>query len=213
MQLKTKQKLIRVFTRLSIFFAIVSAFLWFVLVSINSARKPAIYLYPTEDSVVNVKLRINGLMTKSLPEYNNGWNVFATKEGLIEGEYDYLFYEAKLLKMDFPDSGWVVRYEDLDKWFEVNLTTLGLNEKEKSQFMEYWVKELPKSNYYEIKLAGEKFLNENMALDISPKPDTVIRLLFNFRPLKNKTTIQEPNIITPERKGFTVVEWGGILDK
>jgi hypothetical protein len=186
---------------------------FFILISLSSARKPAIYLYPTEDSFVNVQLKIKGLMTKDVPNYNDGWDVFVTKEGLIEEKYDYLFYEALLRNVELPESGWVVKYENLNEWFEINLKKLGLNNKEKGQFMEYWIKELPKSNFYEIKLLEEKFLNENMALNISPKPDTTIRLIFNFKPLRKELELLEPNIVTPERKGFTVVEWGGIIDK
>jgi hypothetical protein len=72
---------------------------------------------------------------------------------------------------------------------------------------------LPEAKYYQIKLADKKFLDEYMGLDISPKPDTEIRLLFEFTPLSEKISINEPEIKTPERNGFTVVEWGGILKK
>ena len=207
----SKRKKIIIF--IIIFFVVLPGIVFAFLISLSGARKPAIYLYPTEDSQIDVQLKINGFMTKDIPDYNKGWNVFATKEGLIEGGYDYLFYEALLRKVELPETGWVVEYGDLEQWFEVNLKELGLNEKEKDQFMEYWVEELPKANYYEIKLLEEQYLNENMALIISPQPETVIRLMFNFRPLKEKINLPEPNIIVPERKGFTVVEWGGILDK
>lgn len=73
------------------------------------------------------------------------------------------------------------------------------------------MKRLPKSPYYEIKLVSSEFLNKNAKLIIDPKPDTQIRLLFYFKPIKKLYTINEPKIITPERQGFTVVEWGGIL--
>ena len=179
----------------------------------GSFKKPAIYLYPTEDSFVNVTLEVNGLITKDIPEYKNGWNVFVTKDGMIDNKYDYLFYEAKLNRIQLPDTGWVVKYSDLESWLDINLITLGLNEKEKDQFKEYWLKELPKSNFYEIKLFDGNFLKDNMNLIVSPKPDTIIRLEFSFKPLKEKAVIPEPAIITPERKGFTVVEWGGILTK
>ncbi|MCX6764202.1 MAG: hypothetical protein NTU58_00630 [Candidatus Nealsonbacteria bacterium] len=204
-----KNKLIII---LFIFALLFTAFTIFTISSLGTARKPAIYLYPTEDSFVNVKLKIKGLITKDIPKYNNGWNVFVTKDGLINQKYDYLFYETKLLKVDLPKSGWVVKYKDLNQWFDINLMKLGLNEKEKKQFIEYWIESLPEANYYEIKLLEENFLNENMALGISPKPDTVIRLMFNFRPLNKKIDITEPDINTPKREGFTVVEWGGILD-
>jgi len=175
-------------------------------------KKPAIYLYPTEDSFVNVQLNINGKITKDIPEYKNGWNVFVTKAGIIENKYDYLFYEAQLRKIELPNSGWVIIYEDLENWFDVNLIKLGLNEKEKNQFKEYWLNELPKSDYYEIRIFEDSFLKENMDLIISPQPDTLIRLNFNFKPLNKEVNIQEPKIITPKRMGFTVVEWGGVLD-
>jgi len=46
---------------------------------------------------------------------------------------------------------------------------LGLNKKELNQFKEYWLKELPKSNCYEIKILGQPFLEKNMKLIVSPR--------------------------------------------
>ncbi|MDP2946541.1 MAG: hypothetical protein Q8N88_00355 [Nanoarchaeota archaeon] len=177
----------------------------------TTVKKPAIYLYPTQDFQISVKLIVNGQITKTVPEYKNIWNVFATKEGVIENKYDYLFYEAKLNKIKLPEEGWIIKYGDLESWLDTNLIKLGLNEKEKSQFKEYWLVELPKSNYYEIKLLENSFLNENMQLSINPKPDIVIRLNFYFKPIKEEKVLEEPIISTPQRNGFTVVEWGGIL--
>lgn len=51
-----------------------------------------------------------------------------------------------------------------------------------------------------------------MDLEIYPKPVTIIRRDFYFKPHESKITLEEPKIITPERKGFTVIEWGGLLD-
>lgn len=184
-----------------------------VLSSLNDARKPAIYLYPTTDMNIKVKVDVNGFMYKDIPAYGKGWDVFTTKEGLIENKYDYLFYEALLFRLVLPAEGWVVEYSNLETWFNEKLPELGLNEKESAQFMEYWLEELPVANYYEIKLLDETFLTKNMTLSISPEPDTMIRLIFNFRPLLEKETINEPFISTPIRNGFTVVEWGGLLDK
>src|SRR3989338_4641822 len=197
---------------------LVSVFAAFVVyeshqVSYDTIKKPAIYLYPAEDSFVNVQLDVNGKIIKDIPEYKNGWKVFATKEGIIENKYDYLFYEAILRKIELPSYGWVVGYDDLANWLNVNLIKFGLNEKEKNQFKDYWLKELTKSEYYEIKLFEDSFLKESMNLIISPQPDTLIRLNFNFKPLKEKIEISEPTIITPKRNGFTVVEWGGRLDQ
>jgi hypothetical protein len=153
---------------------------------------------------------VNGIITKTEPYYNSVWDVFATKNGIINDKYDYLFYEADLNKIELPDEGWVVEYGNLENWFDKYLPALGLNKKETEQFKEYWLKDLKKENYYEIRLLDYNFLNENMKLMVSPKPQTLIRLNFYFKPLKEKTNLKEPEITKKERKGFTVVEWGGI---
>ncbi len=174
-------------------------------------KKPAVYLYPTQDTQVEVSLDINGEVVKSEPEYPvEGWTVKATPSGLIDGRYDYLFYENTLNKIDLPKEGWVVKYDNLSKWFDYSLPKLGLNEKEKAQFKEYWLNELKPAKFYEIKLLSDRFLAENMKLKVSPEPKTVIRRNFIFKPLDQRKDIKEPNIITPKREGFTVVEWGGV---
>ncbi len=177
-----------------------------------SDEKPAIYLYPESDSMISVKLDINGKIIKDIPPYNNGWHVFATKDGLIDGQYDYLFYETiQNKKVKLNDKGWIVKYPELEEWYDITLPKLGLNEKETDQFKEYWLERLPEENYYEIRLVGEKYLEENIKLLIKPKPDTLIRLTFYFKAVDEPTNLEEPQIKTPVRNGFTVVEWGGIL--
>jgi hypothetical protein len=46
-----------------------------------------------------------------------------------------------------------------------------------------------------------------MLLDVIPKPDTIIRVLMQYKALDSEEYIPEQKIITPERQGFTVVEW------
>ena len=176
-------------------------------------KKPAIYLYPEQNSIINVKLDVNGKIIKDIPKYNNGWDVFVTNEGIIENKYDYLFYEADLRKLDLPNEGWIVEYSKLNSWFNQNLIKLGLNEKEIYQFKEYWMKELPNSKYYEIKLLEDNFLRDNMNLIIEPQPETIIRINFHFKPLNEKYPLPLKKISNKKRLGFTVVEWGGILQE
>ncbi|MGA1791607.1 MAG: hypothetical protein ACMUIM_08980 [bacterium] len=176
-------------------------------------KKPAIYLYPKEDSVIQVSLDVKGKIVKDIPPYRDGWKVFVNKEGLINNKYDYLFYEALLKDIPLPEKGWLVEYSDLESWFVHTLPLLGLNQKESSQFMAYWLNELPASNYYEIRLIDAGFLESHLKLIISPQPDTVIRLFFYFRPRKERYLFNTPEILTPERNGFTVVEWGGVFEK
>ena len=48
-----------------------------------------------------------------------------------------------------------------------------------------------------------------MPLYINPKPDTVIRILMEFKALDEPIDVVEQKLETPTRTGFTVVEWGG----
>ncbi len=173
-------------------------------------KKPAVYLYPLETSNIQVKVEVKGKLTLTEPLYDNGWNVNVSPDGLIDNKYDYLFYEADLNKIELPDEGWIVEFKKLENWFDEYLPQLGLNSKETEQFKEYWLKDLKKANYYEIKLLDNKFLEENMKLIISPEPQTLIRLNFYFKPVFEKRELKEPSITKSERNGFTVVEWGGI---
>ena len=48
-----------------------------------------------------------------------------------------------------------------------------------------------------------------MPLGIEPKPDTVIRVLMDWKALDEKIEVKEQKLEKTERKGYTVVEWGG----
>lgn len=49
-----------------------------------------------------------------------------------------------------------------------------------------------------------------MPLFVSPKPSAVIRVMMDFVALEEKISIPEQILPkTPERNGFTVVEWEG----
>jgi hypothetical protein len=176
-------------------------------------KKPALYLYPNKTEKVEVILKPKGQITKTIPEYKDKWLVVANPNGLIDNKYPYLFYEVALENsVDLPKEGWIVKTTELEKWFDMNLPKLGLNEKEIKDFKEYWLGELKGYPYYKIRLLSEEFLDENIAVKINPKPDTFIRVIFYFEGTYNsKEKLIEPQIKTHIRKGFTAVEWGGIL--
>ena len=48
-----------------------------------------------------------------------------------------------------------------------------------------------------------------MQLNITPQPDTVIRVMMDFKASNRYVKMIPQEIQTPERVGFTVVEWGG----
>ena len=54
-----------------------------------------------------------------------------------------------------------------------------------------------------------KEIEENMPLIISPKPDTMIRVMMEWKGLDKYVEVQEQELTQVNREGFTVVEWGG----
>ena len=88
------------------------------------------------------------------------------------------------------------------------LTKLGLNDRERNEFIIYWLPHMQDNAYNLISFQNENYTN-HATLDISPKPDTVIRVMMAWKPLKESITIQPQKLDSVERNGFTVVEWGG----
>ncbi|OGC45367.1 hypothetical protein A2V49_00720 [candidate division WWE3 bacterium RBG_19FT_COMBO_34_6] len=91
------------------------------------------------------------------------------------------------------------------------LLKLGLNERESEDFIDAWSDSLDKSPYYFITFHGNDVINFYAPLVVRPKPQTVIRILMEYKPLKYYQEV--PSFIypqIPDRTGFTLVEWGGI---
>ena len=49
----------------------------------------------------------------------------------------------------------------------------------------------------------------NFELNINPKPDTLIRIFLSIKKIDSIPDIKEQKVQKIERKGFTVIEWGG----
>lgn len=179
--------------------------------------KPAIYLYPEKKEVVNVKVDTKGVLTLTIPSYpEDGWTVVVDKNGLITSDkniYSYLYYESRIPNslVDKPKEGFVVKKSELGALFNKILPKLGLNEKESKEFKEYWEKVLPDSPYYFVGVMAKNDLDQIEPISFAPVPDIFIRVRLYFETLDKKVNIKEPVIITPQRKGFTAVEWGGML--
>ena len=48
-----------------------------------------------------------------------------------------------------------------------------------------------------------------MPLEITPVPDTIIRIMMVVKKINKPLDVKEQVLTSVERKGFTVVEWGG----
>ncbi|MCP4704329.1 MAG: hypothetical protein GY865_06945 [candidate division Zixibacteria bacterium] len=172
---------------------------------------PNVYLYPetTSDISVDISFPNGGRVVESKPPYNNGWNVNVTPEGIIDGEYEYLFYDTKQPIALNYHSGWLLDGSNLENEIRYLLLNLGFIGREIDDFVEYWLPKFGTTPYLAVYPQDVESL---ITLTINPVPDNLLRMIFFFRPLNESIELEElplPDAI--QRDGFTAVEWGGIL--
>ena len=180
-----------------------------------SIDKPIIYLYPTEDTKVSVKLLKDENLTCSYPKYKDEWKVLAQSNGILKDldtnrQLYSLYYESKSdIEFKVENEGFIVKGDDTITFLEEKLAILGLTEREAEEFIVYWLPKLEANKYNYIRFATTDEINENMPLEINPNPNTVIRVLMTFKGLENSIDVQEQKLESPNRTGFVAVEWGG----
>jgi len=175
--------------------------------------KPVIYLYPEKDT--NVSVKVGASVRVSEPAYGTGWNVLAQKNGnlvLKNKNYPYLFWEGTGFGT-YPSikSGTVVERSKVAETITSQLSYMGLNQKEIADFNEFWLPKMPNTKYVRLTWLLTEEMNQLAPLSVSPKPDTSIRVFLDFVGLDKKIDIASQTLPKYERKGFTLVEWGGLL--
>ncbi|HCU25339.1 MAG TPA: hypothetical protein DF383_09990 [Deltaproteobacteria bacterium] len=181
-------------------------------------EKPVIYLYPSRPTDVLVQLDLRGDFVFTHPAYDesiSGWSVTAYPDGHLlnhadKEEYSYLFWEGKNLQSSFDlSTGFVVPGNQSRDFLRSTLKKMGLTAKEYNEFLVYWVPRMQDNPYNLIHFAGEEY-TQAAPLQITPKPDSMLRVFMVFQALPKPISIPEQKIVPFERKGFSVVEWGGI---
>jgi hypothetical protein len=176
--------------------------------------KPVIYLYPEEPTDITVRIQAN--LSVSEPAYDNGWHVIAYPDGTLITEdgtaYPYLFWEGLGSRYASPKDYWVIKQGEVETFLLETLTKLGLNKKETADFMEFWLPRMQEAPYYKIGFHGTRAMNLIAPLSFSVQPDMTLRILMDYEPLETALPAHPPTLPpTPVRRGFSVIEWGGVL--
>ena len=181
------------------------------------ARKPVIYLYPTEKTKISVSVELSGAdMITEYPRTANGtWKVEASPKGNLVDMYDkkkysYLFWEAaKHTSFTLnPENMDCIASIDIQNYLEKSLKVLGLNAREMNDFMVYWLPILEQNPYSLIEWKTTEY-TDMAKLHISPKPETLIRIFMVFKWSEQIVTTKSVELQKTRRKGYSVVEWGG----
>lgn len=180
----------------------------------GGCAKPVIYLYPTTARQVSV--RVGADVSVSEPLYPaTGWkNIWAEPNGQLTyngARYDSLFWEGKGYG-EYPGiiSGTVVKRAEAATTIKRQLVEQGLNTKETTDFMIFWENKIPNKPYIRLTWLNTAQMNTLAPLYISPKPNTLLRVFLDMEGFDTPISLPAQKLQHVERKGFTVVEWGGL---
>lgn len=179
--------------------------------------KPVIYLYPEKQTEVNLQVNFNGKLDFTYPPYKNGWQVIARPDGTLTDKNDgrkhqYLFWDGKMQfskEQKTYATGFVVHKDSLVAFFQKHLPKMGLEAHEYNDFIVFWTPLMQKNEWNFIHFrtgAAYDIISTNTVI---PKPDTEIRIFMEFAKVAKPFDIPAQQLPTPQRKGFTLVEWGG----
>ena len=181
-------------------------------VETTAPYKPVIYLYPEEPTDVTVKLDYAGALTCTYPAYGSGWSVTAHPDGTLVDEkgqsYSYLYWEGSSVDCADFSTGFCVPGADTAVFLEEALVALGLTRREANEFIVYWLPLMEDNAYNLISFQTDAY-TDIARLDVSPAPDTVIRVFMAWKALDQPVEIPEQELNAPDRTGFVLVEWGG----
>ena len=186
--------------------------------------KPVIYMYADQPLHAQIKFEPTGKLTFTYPEYHpeTGWNVEVSEKGLQnEGKtYPYLFWESSTTELSYDKRseqvyGQFIKTDTVTSFLENSLTKLGLNDIEKTDFITYWAPRLLKEDFAFVQFIVDEDYDKLISqMQISPEPDHMRRVFILFTPYTREQGagwFKEQKLTSFERKGFTVVEWGGSM--
>lgn len=180
-------------------------------------RKPVIYVYSPEESNISVHLEYSGKVTSEYPKrYNGVWQGKSFPDGAIEiggKKYPYLFWEGSPLPISTWDlsKGYCLKSDECEQFLENILDKFAFNQKEKTDFITYWLPELEKNPYSLVTFPIEAYSHHAQML-IEPQPKQIIRVFMVFKKLLQPIKIEAPAINQVNRtlNDLHVVEWGGV---
>ena len=184
----------------------------------NLCLKPVIYLYNYDTSNVRVELSRPEAITCSYPKYTTGWEVYADGPKLIaDGKELYsLYYESEAHASVYENfnkgDGFLVKGEDAAEFLDEQLSLLGLDYREREEFIIYWLPKLERNEYNHIYFSLPEEINMIQKLTVTPAPTQFIRVNMIFEAVDADYKVNEQKLEKFERNFAerTVVECGGI---
>lgn len=185
-------------------------------------EKPVIYFYSDQQLSASVSIDHPDLIF-TYPVSNGNWSINVQPDGTVLNNadkkvYPYIFWEGKSENIAYDKKnnqveGNLIASEDVVSFLESSLTSLGLNQKEQTDFITYWGPRMISSEYVFIQFVLDERVAESVGdLTITPAPESFRRVYMLFTPLNYPAVpfeYKQQQFSTFNRTGFTVLEWGG----
>jgi hypothetical protein len=156
-----------------------------------------------------------GSFTFTYPPYSDGWKGTAHPDGSItigNQTYPYLFWEAKnTLHPSSIDrtSGFIVPAEQTIAFLEEKLTEMGLNDRERTDFITYWGPRMAGNTSNFVQFLFNDDCNQFAGLTIDPQPAQLFRVYMVWTAAESGMTVTPQELPSIHREQFYVLEWGG----
>jgi hypothetical protein len=190
---------------------------------------PAIWLYPRErcDVVLALDFRGDGFMTTSSPAYNDRWRIHVDPSQPFNRYSSTFVDDPWVPHLDYDGfrdgkfqttEGWCIEQAELLDWQRSTLRELGFTPAEVDEANIDYGRMLLSRKYKQPLFAvypqTTELVEQSVALDVQPTPDTVYRLWLYFVPVASRPEgLKAPRVPRIERKGFTVVELAYLSDR
>lgn len=187
-------------------------------------ERSVVYLYPAKICDVTAELRVDGEVLTHYPKLrDNRWRVKAGPTGEIfepttERRFPYLCWQAALpggtanVRVDL-ERAHCVPGTVAEPFLEKLAGKHALNDRERTDFVTYWLPVLERNNFNLVQLLTDAECDRHASLHFTPTPDACIRLFMVVRGCDERVSCGEPDVVPRARTGFTVVEWGGSIDR
>jgi hypothetical protein len=179
-------------------------------------KKPVIYYYGKNDDSVTIELNIQGDLSFTYPAYSGAWKFKSDSIGNImlkNKTYPYLFWEGNCSLPPFDIDhieGSYIQKANLITFLETNLEIMGLTRKEATDFITYWAPQMQKHEEVFIHFYFKETIDSFAELTITPEPESIFRVYMLWQVSDYRYYSNKPQQIpTFQRKGTTLVEWGG----
>lgn len=179
--------------------------------------KPVLYIYPPQETIVQIKHHYRGKHTFTYPLYENGWKVLAKPNGDIinlkdSTQHRYLFWEgiSDMSKQELKNTeGFIIDSGDIVSFLEKTLSHIGLNPFESNDFITFWAPRMIMNKRCFIHFRINDNIRNTSFLEIEPKPESILRVFMEYTHQIPDWEIKEQSLPAFKRSGYSVIEWGG----